>query len=73
MIKREIPKNIEAEEAVLGSILINQETIYGVSELLDIEDFYRKSHRTIFKVMLDLNTTKKSYRYYYINRLPNTY
>ena len=49
MIKREIPKNIEAEEAVLGSILINQETIYGVSELLDIEDFYRKSHRTIFK------------------------
>lgn len=60
MIKREIPKNIEAEEAVLGSILINQETIYGVSELLDIEDFYRKSHRTIFKVMLDLNTTKKA-------------
>ena len=60
MVKREIPKNIEAEEAVLGSILINQETIYGVSELLDIEDFYRKSHRTIFKVMLDLNTTKKA-------------
>ena len=60
MIKREITKNIEAEEAVLGSILINQETIYGVSELLDIEDFYRKSHRTIFKVMLDLNTTKKA-------------
>ena len=59
IIKREIPNNIEAEEAVLGSILINQETIYGVSELLDIEDFYRKSHRTIFKVMLDLNTTKK--------------
>ena len=45
MIKREIPKNIEAEEAVLGSILINQETIYGVSELLDIEDFYRKIGR----------------------------
>ena len=44
IIKREIPNNIEAEEAVLGSILINQETIYGVSELLDIEDFYRKSH-----------------------------
>lgn len=60
IIKREIPNNIEAEEAVLGSILINQETIYGVSELLDIEDFYRKSHRTIFKVMLDLNTTKKA-------------
>lgn len=60
MIKREIPKNIEAEEAVLGSILINQETIYGVSELLDIEDFYRKSHRTIFKAMIDLNVAKQS-------------
>ena len=60
MIKREIPKNIEAEEAVLGSILINQETIYGVSELLDIEDFYRKSHRTIFKAMLNLSTSKKA-------------
>lgn len=60
MIKREIPKNIEAEEAVLGSILINQETIYEVSELLDIEDFYRKNHRTIFKAMLNLSTSKKA-------------
>ena len=50
MIKREIPKNIEAEEAVLGSILINQETIYGVSELLDIEDFYRKAD--IFSILI---------------------
>ena len=60
MIKREIPKNIEAEEAILGSILINQETIYEVSELLDIEDFYRKNHRTIFKAMLNLSTSKKA-------------
>ena len=60
MIKREIPKNIEAEEAVLGSILINQETIYEVSELLDIEDFYRKNHRTIYKAMLNLSTSKKA-------------
>lgn len=60
MIKREIPKNIEAEEAILGAIFINQEAIYTVYEQLDIEDFYRKSHRTIFKAMLDLNAAKQS-------------
>ena len=49
MIKREIPKNIEAEEAILGAIFINQEAIYTVYEQLNIEDFYRKSHRTIFR------------------------
>lgn len=60
MIKREIPKNIEAEEAILGAIFINQEAIYTVYEQLNIEDFYRKSHRTIFKAMLDLNAAKQS-------------
>ena len=60
MIKREIPKNIEAEEAILGVIFINQEAIYTVYEQLNIEDFYRKSHRTIFKAMLDLNAAKQS-------------
>lgn len=60
MIKREIPKNIEAEEAILGAIFINQEAIYTVYEQLNIEDFYRKSHRTIFKAMLDLNVAKQS-------------
>lgn len=60
MIKREIPKNIEAEEAILGAIFINQEAIYTVYEQLNIEDFYRKSHRTIFKAMIDLNVAKQS-------------
>lgn len=60
MIKREIPKNIEAEEAILGAIFINQEAIYTVYEQLNIEDFYRKSHRTIFKAMIDLNAAKQS-------------
>ena len=60
MIKREIPKNIEAEEAILGAIFINQEAIYTVYEQLNIEDFYRKSHRTILKAMLDLNAAKQS-------------
>lgn len=60
MIKREIPKNIEAEEAILGAIFINQEAIYTVYEQLNIEDFYRKSHRKIFKAMLDLNAAKQS-------------
>lgn len=60
MIKREIPKNIEAEEAILGAIFINQEAIYTVYEQLNIEDFYRKSHKTVFKAMLNLNTAKQS-------------
>lgn len=51
---RQIPKNIEAEEAILGSILIDERLINKVSETLDAKDFYRQSHKTVFNTMISL-------------------
>lgn len=49
------PQNIEAEEAVLGSILLVSDSIISVMEFLTPEDFYRVSHQLIFAAMIELN------------------
>ena len=43
------PQNIEAEQSVLGGILIENEAIHRVMEILTPDDFYRDAHRKIFK------------------------
>jgi replicative DNA helicase len=48
------PQNIEAEQSILGAILIEGDAIIKVLEVLTAEDFYRESHRKIFKAMIDL-------------------
>ncbi len=48
------PHNIEAEECVLGSMLLSKDAIAEVLELLNEEDLYRPTHRTVFRSILDL-------------------
>ena len=48
------PQNIEAEQAVLGSLLIDREAITQVAGFLRAEDFYRESHAQIYRAILDL-------------------
>jgi replicative DNA helicase len=48
------PQNIDAEQAVLGTILLQEHSILKVVEILTPEDFYRDAHKTIFRAMLDL-------------------
>src|SRR6266536_5925747 len=48
------PHNIEAEECVLGSMLLSKDAIAEVLELLHEEDFYRPAHRTVFRSVLEL-------------------
>lgn len=48
------PQNIEAEQAVLGSILLKADTFGKVLEIIRPEDFYKDGHRLIFEVMIDL-------------------
>jgi replicative DNA helicase len=43
------PSSTEAEESVLGGILLDNETINAALERLRPEDFYRASHRAIFE------------------------
>ena len=49
------PPNLEAESSVLGGILLDNEAINRVLELLTPEDFYRETHRKIFRAMIELS------------------
>ncbi|WP_297568779.1 replicative DNA helicase [uncultured Anaerovibrio sp.] len=53
-IDRLPPQNIDAEQAVLGAMLIKKEAIAEVSQLLRPEDFYRDAHKIIYEAMLTL-------------------
>ncbi|MBW1679669.1 MAG: replicative DNA helicase, partial [Deltaproteobacteria bacterium] len=48
------PQNIEAEQSVLGAILLENEVLHQVIEILDMSDFYREAHRKIFGSMIEL-------------------
>lgn len=48
------PQNIEAEQSVLGAMLIEKEAIPKVMEILRDTDFYREAHRVIFNAILEL-------------------
>ncbi len=50
----QMPQNLEAEQAVLGSMLISREAIIEVSAVLSENDFYREVHRVIYRAALDL-------------------
>ena len=53
MIEQRIPpQNVEAEQAVLGALLIDADAVTTVSEILQRDDFYRKSHQLIFETIL---------------------
>ncbi len=49
------PYNIEAEQAVLGAILLDNTAMYSALEIFNPDDFYRGSHQKIFNAMLDLS------------------
>ena len=53
-LERLPPQNIEAEQAVLGSMLIDAEGIERVAQFLQPEDFYREAHQHIFRAVLTL-------------------
>ena len=54
VIDRLPPQSLEAEQSVLGSILIDRDVIVEVAEFLHPEDFYRQANGTIFRGMLEL-------------------
>ena len=46
------PHSVEAEQSVLGSILLDKEAMISVSETLVPEDFYKEAHKVIYESML---------------------
>jgi len=49
------PQNIEAEQSILGGILLDNQYLNAVLEVLDGGDFYSESHRRIFAAILELD------------------
>jgi len=48
------PQNIEAEQCVLGAVLLERDALPKALEILRPDDFYRENHRQIFKAMIEL-------------------
>ncbi len=49
------PQNLEAEQSVLGGILLDNQALNSVMEILRVEDFYSEAHRKIFAAILDIS------------------
>jgi replicative DNA helicase len=54
-IRKVPPQNLEAERAVLGAILMDNDSVYSVMEVLEPSAFYQPSHRLIFSTMIELS------------------
>ncbi|HEY8760895.1 MAG TPA: replicative DNA helicase [Candidatus Dormibacteraeota bacterium] len=54
MIDRLPPQSIEAEQSILGAILIDRDAVVEIAEFLRPEDFYRQAHGTIYRAVLEL-------------------
>lgn len=54
MIERQTPSNVEAEQAVLGSILLDGEAITRINSFLQPTDFYLEKHRWMYEAIWDL-------------------
>ncbi|MCI8358216.1 MAG: replicative DNA helicase [Lachnospiraceae bacterium] len=59
LLKRILPHSIEAEQSVIGSMIIDREAIVVASEAVTGEDFYSKQYGVLFETMVELNDEGK--------------
>ncbi len=55
VIKRVMPHSVEAEQSVIGSMIMDREAIVVASEMISGEDFYNKQYGILFETMVELN------------------
>ena len=58
-LDKTVPANPEAEEAVLGSLLIDPDAVLKVASFLEAEDFYRERNGWIYRAILDLHERRE--------------
>lgn len=54
LVKRIMPNSLEAEQSVIGSMIMDREAIITTMEMLSLEDFYYKQYGLLFQAMVDL-------------------
>ena len=59
ILGRSLPFSVEAERAVLGGLLLNDEYLDRVQEIIKPPDFYNQANRTVFEAMIALCSEKQ--------------
>ena len=54
LLARQMPQAVEAEQAVIGSMLMGREAIMAASEILTSDDFYQHQYGVIFDARVEL-------------------
>ena len=60
-VENKQPSNLEAEQALLGSVLVNNDIIDEVSTIVNSSIFYDPAHIKIYEVIENLNTIQTRY------------
>ncbi len=55
VLKRILPHSVEAEQSVIGSMIMDRQAIVVASEIITSEDFYNKSYGILFETMVELH------------------
>lgn len=58
--RRVPPQDLDAEQAVLGSMLLSRDAIIVVAKILSPEDFYRPAHELIYKRCIEMHTDDRA-------------
>ena len=54
LLKRVLPHSVEAEQSVIGSMLMDREAIISASEIITADDFYQHQYGVMFEAMVEL-------------------
>lgn len=60
VITRIMPNSLEAEQSVVGSMIMDRQAIITAGEMLNEDDFYHRQYGIMFSVMIDMNNEGKS-------------
>ena len=55
------PQSVEAEQAVLGGLMLSPESINHLGDLLTDEDFYLQAHRVIYRAIIELSEKQQPF------------
>jgi len=59
ILGKTLPAHTDAERAVLGALLLNDEYVSGIAEVISPDDFYTIAHKYIFQAIVELNQKHK--------------
>ena len=59
LLMKQLPHSVEAEQAVLGSMLIDPRCVPEVIDKLRVEDFYLRQNREIYRPSIPCSTTPR--------------